>query len=327
MSVEKRGNSYRIQKMFNGKRYSITFDHKPTKQEEIKAFAQVAEPTVYGKKTFKKAAEEYIATKSKILSPSSVREYKRKIGRLSDDFTSIQIKEITQKDVQTEINRISGKNSPKTVRDSHAFISSVLKQNRPDFKLNTTLPQKIKVEKYIPSDNDIRMVIEHARRTNKGLYYVPCVLGSLGLRRSEICALNASDIVDGVAYINKALVQDENKNWIVKTTKTTESTRFVPIPEDVAKIIEEQGYVFNGYPNSISNYLKRACDELGIPHFSLHKMRHYFATKLSAENVDVETIKFLGGWSSDYVFSNIYRHKVDDKIKNAAELITKNFSL
>nr|DAL28771.1 MAG TPA_asm: peptidase [Caudoviricetes sp.] len=32
MRVEKRGNRYRIQKMINGKKYSLSFDHKPGKK-------------------------------------------------------------------------------------------------------------------------------------------------------------------------------------------------------------------------------------------------------------------------------------------------------
>lgn len=323
MSVEKIGKSYRVRKMFNGKRYCVTFDHKPSNAEILLAFQDVAEKRVYKSFTFKEAAKEYIDSKRNVLSPTSVREYSRKINRLSNKFIRLQIDSITQTDIQREINTIAKDKSPKTVRDTHAFISSVIKEYRPDFAINTRLPQKEKVEKYIPTYDDVQRLIEHSKTASKGIYYVPCVLGCYGLRRSEICALEPSDIKDNVVYINKALVQDENKNWVIKTTKTTESTRFVPIPKEVADIIKEQGYVFNGYPNAISNYIKRACKELEIEHFSLHKLRHYFATKLSSENVDIETLKFLGGWSSDYVLTNIYRHKVDEKIQKASEIIAK----
>lgn len=324
--MEKIGNSYRVRKMFNGKSYCRTFDHKPSNIEIIRAFSDVQEKKVYGSFTFEDAAKKYISSKSNVLSPASIREYNRKIYRLSSKFIRLQIDKITQDDVKNEINDLAMDKSPKTIRDIHAFISSVIKEYRPDFVLHTKLPQKIKVEKYIPTDEDIRKIIEYAKNYDDGLYYVPCVLGSLGLRRSEICALTPDDIKDGIVYIDKALVQDVNKEWVIKTTKTTESKRFVPIPKDVEELIKERGYVFNGYPGSISNFLNRACKNLDIPHFSLHKMRHYFATKLSSENVDIETIKFLGGWSTDYVMSNIYRHKVDEKIKNASAIITKNFS-
>ena len=53
------------------------------------------------------------------------------------------------------------------------------------------------------------------------------------MRRSEICALTPEDIEGDVIHINKALVQDENREWIVKATKTTESTRDIVVPAEI----------------------------------------------------------------------------------------------
>lgn len=66
------------------------------------------------------------------------------------------------------------------------------------------------------------------------------------------------EVLDGdVLSINKALVQDENKEWVVKTTKTTESTRTIIIPMELADKIRNQGYVYKGHPNSITDCLTR----------------------------------------------------------------------
>ena len=64
-------------------------------------------------------------------------------------------------------------------------------------------------------------------------------------------------------------------------------------------MIKDQGYVYKGFPGSISNYLGRIEKELGIEHFSLHKLRHYFASKLSAMNIPEADILKLGGWETD----------------------------
>lgn len=58
--------------------------------------------------------------------------------------------DITALDVQKEINRYSVGHSPKTVYNFHGFISPILGMFRPNLKLNTTLPQKVKNEPYIP---------------------------------------------------------------------------------------------------------------------------------------------------------------------------------
>ena len=171
---------------------------------------------------------------------------------------------------------MSKKCSPKSVSNHHGFISAVLNVFSPNLKLNTTLPQKSKNEPYIPSDDDVKRILEYASGSK---YEIPIVLACYGLRRSEICALTPEDLDGDVVTINKALVQDENKEWIVKQTKTVESTRKIIIPVEIADKIREQGYIYIGHPGKISDYLYRTQKKLGIERFSIHKLRHYFASK------------------------------------------------
>ena len=46
--------------------------------------------------------------------------------------------------------------------------------------------------------------------------------------------------------INKAKVQNEKKQWIIKTTKTSDSTRIISIPSELADLIRETGYIYKG---------------------------------------------------------------------------------
>lgn len=77
------------------------------------------------------------------------------------------------------------------------------------------------------------------------------------MRRSEVCALQTEDIEGDIVHIHKALVLDENKKWVVKTTKTTESTRDIIIPMELVDKIKKQGYVYKGHPNSIADHLEK----------------------------------------------------------------------
>lgn len=110
-------------------------------------------------------------------------------------------------------------------------------------------------------------------------------------------------------------------------TKTETSTRSIPIPESVVKLINEQGFVFDGHPNSISDFINDACNRLKIEHFSVHKLRHYFCSRLASENIDTETIMLLGGWKSDYVLRQTYRHAVTDKVKEATNKLNTIISV
>lgn len=313
MKIEKLpSGSYRVRKMYKGKTYTVIFDRKPTQKEALQAIALELDKEQVKHKcmTFEDAAGEYIESKRNVLSPSTIRGYKGIVRQLPDSFLAESVYDITSIDVQKEINRISKNHSPKTVSNHHGFISAVLGMFCPNLRLNTTLPQKVKNEPYIPSDDDIKRILERAKGTQ---FEIPIVLACYGMRRSEICALSMEDIDGDIVRIDKAMVQNENKEWIIKTTKTTTSTRDLIIPANIADKIREQGYIYKGHPNSITCYLTKTQESLGIPHFSLHKLRHYFASQMSALGVPEVDILKMGGWETDHIMKSVYRHSMIDR--------------
>lgn len=309
--------SYRIRKMYKGKTYTVIFDGKPTQKEALQAMARELEK-VQNKQhqalTLKAAAEKYIESKRNVLSPSTIVGYQAIIRQIPEQLITKNVHDITALDIQREINRVSKEHSPKTVRNHHSFLSAVLSTFYPELRLNTTLPQKVKHEPYIPSSEDIRRILDQIKGTE---YEIPIVLACYGMRRSEICALTPEDIKGDVVRINKAMVLDEKKEWVVKTTKTLGSTREIVIPMEIADKIRELGYVYKGCPGSIGKALKRIECNLGIPRFSLHKLRHYFASQMSALGVPEADIIKMGGWETDRVMKSIYRHSMIDREENA----------
>ena len=310
--------SYRIKQMYNGKYYYVTVPYKPTQKEAIRLLNDKMNEFQSSKKTgrmyFNDAANKFIESKESVLSPRTIREYRLYINRLPQWFVEKSFYDITQTDVQTCINELSKDKSPKTVRCLHGFISAVLGQFRTDINLKTTLPMIRKKDSYIPSEDDITRILEYTKEKYPH-FFVPLVLGCFSLRRSEICALQPSDIdKDNMCHVNKALVQSSDGTWVVKGTKTVGSARVIPIPAEVCDIIRKQGYVYKGGAQSIANYLTRAQDKLGIPHFSLHKTRHYCASKLLDLGYSLQDVKEWCGWTNDIVPMEIYMHSM--KMKN-----------
>ena len=123
----------------------------------------------------------------------------------------------------------------------------------------------------------------------------------------------SEDMEGDIVHINKALVLDENKKWVVKTAKTTENTRDIIIPVQLAEKIRLQGYVYRGHPESITKCLERIEQKLCITKFPLHKLRHYFAGKMSALGVPEADILRMGGWETDHVMKSVYRHSMMDR--------------
>ena len=313
MKIEKLpSGSYRIRKMYKGKTYTVVTDYKPTQKEVLQLLSDELNQIdqEHPKLTFKDAAEEYISAKKNVLSPSTIRSYKGILSNLSEKFTQKRITDISNLDVQKEINSYSKTRSPKTTRNANAFISAVLKMFCPQKVITTTLPQNIKKTAYIPTDEDVRSVLKAAQGTR---FEVPLLLAVYGMRRSEICALTLDDIDGNMITINKAKVQNEQGEWVIKTTKTTDSTRTIYVPDEVIEKIKVLGKIYSGDPSRISRFLAKKQTELGLPHFSLHKLRHYYASMSHSLGIPDQYIMANGGWKTDNVLKNVYQHAMADK--------------
>ena len=259
------------------------------------------------RKTLKECATEYIEGKKHTLSPSTMRGYASIVRNIPKRLADRPIGEITTWDIQTYIDSLTadGK-APKTVKNYNSFLSAVFGAFCPDAVKSPTLPQNRPYEPYNPSDEDVRRILDYAKGT---VYEIPLRLATYGLRRSEICALTLADLDGCTLTINKALVEDGEHNWIVKTTKTESSTRRIIIDEDLAELIRSIGTIFDGYPNRIYWFLQKAQKQLGIPRFRLHQMRHYYATTMHSIGVSDADIMKSGGWKTDNVMKSVYRHE------------------
>ena len=234
MKIEKNGNKYRVRKMVDGKKIILSFDHKPSKQEILTAFADNDFSDNRG--SFLSCAQSYIESKSNVLSPTTIKAYESVLkNAIPADFKQKSISQITQTDIQLVINEYSASHTPKSVRNVHGFISAIFRQFRPKMKIITTLPQKVENEHYIPSEDDIKRILDASKEDPR--LHIPFQLGVMGLRRSEVCALTLDDIDGNTLTINKALVYDKNNKWVVKTTKTTAGTRKIYIPDALVEEI------------------------------------------------------------------------------------------
>lgn len=89
-------------------------------------------------------------------------------------------------------------------------------------------------------------------------------------------------------------------------------------------MIRKQGFAYRGSPCYLSEHLNNVQRELGIPRFSLHKLRHYFASVMSASGVADVDIMALGGWETDYVMKNVYRHSmIEQEAKRKRDAMSK----
>lgn len=312
MTIDKLpSGAYRIRKTVKGKAYSVTVrtDKEPTQSAALLLISAEIErksanvPT----DTLKALCEAYKATRSNICSPSTLKGYATLIRCLPEPYASMKAKDITAKKLQELTNEYAATHSPKSTANMLNFIQAVLKEN--DVQLRApTLPKNIKEEPYIPTPEEVGRIFERISGTK---YEVPIYLATMGLRRSEICALRMEDLDGCVLTIRRALVPDEHSKLVEKSTKTAKSTRVIKIPPELADLIRQQGYFYNGHPELITRTLKEVQEELGIKHFTLHKLRHFFASYMMQCGFTQKQIQGEVGWSTMYTMTELYQHMMD----------------
>ena len=325
MKAEKVGqSSYRVRKTYNGKRYDVYFDHLPDDKEILETIADKLKQGEFGaiKGTIEDACKKYIASKRNVLSPSTAGGYQKIIRALSDDFKSIKLSQVKQVDVQNEVNRYAKGRAPKSVRNLHGFISAVLNMYVPNMALTTTLPQKKKYNRYVPTEDEVKKILDASKGSD---YHIGFQLAVLGMRRSEICGVTIDDIHGNLLTIDKDRIYDEENHIMTRdNTKTEDSTREIYLPDKLISEIQEAGVIYDKTPPMLVKTLHKYQDSLGIPRFRLHDLRAFYASYAHSLKVPDVYIMKNGGWKTDYVMKSIYRNALRDKTDEMQKVITDN---
>ena len=262
--------------------------------------------------TFGDALDAYIASREAILSPRTIMDYKRIRRNEVQNLMPIKLNKITQSDIQAAINIESVHHSPKSVRNTHGLISAVLAQYRPDMRLTTALPQKVASKLYIPTDQEIQILISSVRGTALEL---PVLLAAFGpMRRGEICALDSSDIDGNQVHVCRNMVLTPAREWTIKAPKSYAGDRYIEYPDFVAEKWKGiTGRITELNPNMITERFATVLRRAGLPHFRFHDLRHYSASIQHALGIPDAYIMRRGGWKSDSTLKNVYRHALSDQ--------------
>lgn len=268
---------------------------------------------------------EYIEMKEHILSPATIEGYRKERRNSLAALCDLRLSEITPQLVQSHINKLAITKSPKTIRNAHGLLVSVLSVYAPDIRLRTTLPKLQKKYKELPEVEQIMSAIINTE------IELPCLLALwCSLRMSEIRGAKKSDIKDGVLTVRDTVITVRGEHIEKHATKTVESTRQILLPERIQDLIaalpEEQNNLTLLSGHAIYKRFSRILERAGLPHISFHDLRHINASVMLALGIPDKYAMERGGWSSDHIMKSVYQHTFSAGRQEADKKIDSYFS-
>lgn len=266
--------------------------------------------------TWAEAAQRYMEAKA-LLSPSTLCGYESIRKTHFADWQYKKLKDLTQELIQKKISELSRDHSPKTVRNVHGFISGVLSLYMPAFRLSTFLPENRGEGRPIPTEQEFQAFLRQIEGDPLEIYVL---LAAGSLRRSEIAAVTEEDVLSVGVRVNKSIVKGQDGKYHQKRPKTRASERVVPFPPEILAKFRVFGFPPTD-PGKISRMFDAAISVSGLPRFTLHSLRHYYASVMHFYGVPDKYIMLFGGWSTDTVLKSVYQHAMKDKIQEESGVV------
>lgn len=168
-----------------------------------------------------------------------------------------------------------------------------------------------------------------------------------GLRTGELVGLKWEDIDFKAKTIQIRRSMEYRysvKEWRVGEPKSKSGYRTVPLTEEAIAILNKQKeknkwiseipkeweeFVFlcrKGTPVKNSTYdtaLFKICDKAKIPRFSMHILRHTFATRCIEAGMKPKTLQMLLGHSNIGITMNLYVHTTEEEKKKEIDLVAE----
>lgn len=263
-------------------------------------------------------------------SPSTVRGYITDQRNSFQRLQSMQLSKVTDFICQQEIDAMAQQMSPKTLSNRWGLIRTACCFYDKTFNPRVKLPKVIVKDLEMPDEQNLIGFLQAIEGKN---LEIPVLLGmSCGLRRSEISALDLNADIDydkGVVSINKAMVINENGNYVVKDVpKTQASVRLVPVPDAVLEKLDkarkDPDFVLLT-PNTITTKFHYWAKKYNI-NCSFHGLRHYYASVMASLNVPDKYAMERMGHTTRYMlmrYQEYLRHKEVEVNKSLTDHFNK----
>ena len=275
------------------------------------------------------AVDAFLASRSNVLSPSTLRGYhiirNNRFKALMDE----KISSLTPQAVQAYVNAEARIVSPKTLKNAWALLASAIEESSGK-RFDVRLPQPEKKERPFLMPDQIDTFVEAVHGTQME---IPALLGLCSLRCSEILGLRWQDVdlKNARVFVRGAKVPNEYNVYVRKNTaKNQTSIRTVPImPQlvDALAVAPHLGEAVVPFTESwIFRAINKICEENGLPLVGIHGLRHSFASLAYHLNMPEHIAMEIGGWKDETTIRKIYRHIADVDMRNSVNAMQSYYA-
>ena len=172
-----------------------------------------------------------------------------------------------------------------------------------------------------------------------------------GMRRGELCGLEWSNInfEDATITIARSVTMVAGFGVVEKDPKTESSKRVIAISDKLLSVLTEYKQWYDQYrkdmgdrwtetdrlfiaecgariyPGTVYTWVHKVCDAAGLPHRTMHSLRHTNITMQIAAGVPLVTVAGRAGHARTSTTTDIYSHFLKSSDKTAADRLKKMF--
>ncbi|QVI29927.1 site-specific integrase [Mycolicibacterium neoaurum] len=330
----------------DGKERSESFTSERAAKAHLKSVARGEHTNDMGRLTFKEYFDQW--SPHQVWAPATVKKVDQAIGSVT--FADTRLDRLRPTHIQAWIKSMVDKPlAVNTIRSRFDHVRAVVRAAVADRAIpfdvtaTVTLPRARKAEAamVIPTTEQVGDLLHHAPETFHAFVAV-CAFG--GLRLGEAAALKVSDIDFMRREIRiERQAQVKNGGGVDIRDPKFGSERTVFAPADLVTILSEHvrlhipgddpdRWMFPGrqndplHQNSAGHLWRQTRAKAGVD-FTLHDLRHFYASGLIAAGCDVVTVQRALGHGSASLTLNTYSHlwpKAEDRTrKAAAQMLTE----
>lgn len=296
--------------------------------------------------------------KSYTVRPNTIRNYKeRYTNNIKDKIGNMLLKDVRPMHCQNILNAMVENYRNSTIQQvritlygmfESAFENEMIPRNPVTKAVKCYIGKESKPKRVLTIDEQ-RIFLETALGCSNYNQYA--LILQTGLRTGELIGLKWSDIdfKRKIMHITRTMEYRHSVGeWKIGLPKSKSGYRDIPLTDEAIKILQNQKeklksikiiplefseYVFicrKGEPTKNSAYdttLFKLAEKAGIEKFSMHTLRHTYATRCIEAGMRPKTLQKLLGHANIGITMNLYVHVTDEEKAKEVESIEKMLKL